>query len=77
MFQSPSSSEEEEPEISPIDMTFPKGNILKIILYIITFPVLLPLYLTLPDVGNKEYTIAPSFKIPGIGDKCCILHEPF
>ena len=63
MLQSP--SEEEEPEANPIDMTFPKGNVLRIIVYIITFPVLLLLYLTLPDVGNKEYTIASSFKIPG------------
>ena len=65
MVQSPSTTEEEELEASPIDMTFPKGNVLRIIVYIITFPVLLLLYLTLPDVGNKEYTIAPSFKIPG------------
>lgn len=57
---------EEEIEEPPIDMTFPKHSLSKNIVYIISFPIMAPLYLTLPDMKNKEFTIFPSFKVPGI-----------
>ena len=62
----PEAHEEEEKGDNPIDMSWPKEGITKIIWYLISFPVMLPLYLTLPDVRNKEFTIFPSFKVPGI-----------
>ena len=64
--QSSNTGDAEDEDIHPIDMSFPKGHIGKIILYILRIPLLVLLYLTLPDVGNKEYTIFPSFNVPGI-----------
>ena len=47
--------EEEEEEDEPIDMSFPiKEGWQKILLYIISFPIMAPLYLTLPDTKNKK-----------------------
>ena len=63
--QRPTPEGEEENEEAPIDMTFPKHSLLKRIVYIISFPLMAPLYLTLPDMRNKEFTIFPSFKVPG------------
>ena len=65
--QPPKPDGEEEDEEPPIDMTFPtSGGAPKMILYILSFPLMAPLYLTLPDMKNKEFTIFPSFKLPGI-----------
>ena len=63
----PSKTEgEEEEENPPIDMSFPKEGPLKMIVYILTFPLMAPMYVTLPDTRNKEFTFFPSFKTPGI-----------
>ena len=56
---------EEEDEEPPIDMTFPTDSPAKMIIYILSFPLMAPLYITLPDTKNKEFTIFPSFKVPG------------
>lgn len=66
--QEPIDTEEDNEQLdqeSPISLAFPKGNIGKVLLYIITIPILAPLCLTLPDTRNKEFTIMPSFKVPG------------
>ncbi len=40
-------------EEEPIDMRFPKGQgCKKITVYVISFPIMAPLYLTLPDTKN-------------------------
>ena len=45
---------EEEEEEPPIDMTFPaKDGWQKILLYLISFPIMAPLYVTLPDTKNR------------------------
>ena len=75
--QAPQTNDEDNDKIDeehPIDLKFPKDfgikgpfpkDIGKVVWYIITIPALIPLYLTLPDVKNSEFTIMPSFKIPG------------
>ena len=54
--------EEEDP---PVHIGLPKGNIGQQLIYILSFPALFLLYVTLPDVNNKHYTIFPSLRIPG------------
>ena len=53
--------EEEEDgdgEEDPIDMSFPKeGGWKKIVVYLISFPIMAPLFYTLPDTKNKESKI--------------------
>ena len=47
--------DEKEEEEEPIDMTFPKDKGWKAILvYLISFPIMAPLWLTLPDTKNKS-----------------------
>ena len=54
--------EEEDP---PVHIGLPKGNIGQQLIYILSFPALFLLYVTLPDVNNKHYTIFPSLRMPG------------
>ena len=56
---------EEDEEDLPIDMSFPTDSPARMIIYILSFPLMAPLYITLPDTKNNEYTIFPSLKIPG------------
>ena len=56
---------DEEEEDAPIDMAFPTDSPAKMIIYILSFPLMAPLYVTLPDTKNNEFTIFPSLKIPG------------
>lgn len=56
---------DEEEEDAPIDMSFPTDSPAKMIIYILSFPLMAPLYITLPDTKNNEFTIFPSLKIPG------------
>ena len=56
---------EEEEEDPPIDMSFPTDSPARMIIYILSFPLMAPLYVTLPDTKNTEYCIFPSFKVPG------------
>lgn len=47
--------EENEDEEEPIDMSFPlKGGWQKIVLYLVSFPIMAPLYVTLPDTKDKS-----------------------
>lgn len=47
--------DEEGEEEEPINMAFPfRDGFWKILLYIISFPIMAPLYLTLPDTKNKS-----------------------
>ena len=65
------STEESQPEDAqededpPIHIGLPKGNIGQQLIYILSFPALFLLYVTLPDVNNKHYTIFPSLRMPG------------
>ena len=48
---------EDEDEEEPIDMSFKKaaeGGWKQIIVYLISFPLMFPLYLTLPDTKDKK-----------------------
>jgi len=56
---------EEDEEDLPIDMSFPTDSPARMIIYILSFPLMAPLYITLPDTKNNDYTIFPSLKIPG------------
>ena len=39
----------------PIDMSFPRGQgCVKISVYLVSFPIMAPLYLTLPDTKNPS-----------------------
>ena len=58
--------EEEEEAEPPIDMSFPTDSAAKLVIYLLSFPLMAPLYITLPDMKNNEYTFFPCFKIPGI-----------
>ena len=61
-------AEEEEEEEPPIDMSWPGAKSPgKLVLYILSFPLMAPLYITLPDMKNPDYTFFPSLKVPGIG----------
>jgi len=44
--------EEVQPE--PLDMAFPKGGVRKQITYLILFPIIFPLWLTLPDTRSPS-----------------------
>ena len=44
--------EEVQPE--PLDMAFPKNGLRKQITYIILFPIIFPLWLTLPDTRSQK-----------------------
>ena len=45
----------EEGDEEPIDMSFPKGgDWKKILLYLISFPIMFPLYYTLPDTKKPK-----------------------
>lgn len=47
-------ADEDEGE-EPIDMSFPAGGgWKKITIYIVTFPIMAPLFLTLPDTKNPK-----------------------
>ena len=63
--QGKSDEDAEEPE-PPIDMSFPTDSAAKLVIYLLSFPLMAPLYITLPDMKNNEYTFFPSFKVPGI-----------
>ena len=63
---SPAIEEEEEGEDNaPLSLRFPTESIKRMLFYIISMPAMILLCLTLPDVKNKDFTITPSFKIPG------------
>ena len=62
----PQKSEEEDEDEAPIDMSFPTDSPAKMVIYILSFPLMAPLYLTLPDMKNNEFTIFPCLKVPGI-----------
>ena len=49
----------------PIDMSFPTGGIGATVIYLLSFPLMAPLFITLPDTKNNEFTFFPSFKVPG------------
>ena len=64
----PAKADEEggdDDEEEPINMEFPTESILKGLIYIVTFPLMGPLYITLPDTKNREFTMFPSFSVPG------------
>ena len=45
----------EEDDGDPIDMSFPKdGGWKQIVIYILSFPIMFPLYITLPDTKNPK-----------------------
>ena len=47
--------DDDEGNEDPIDMSFPKeGGWKKIVVYLISFPIMAPLFYTLPDTKNKE-----------------------
>jgi len=57
---------EEEDEEPPIDMSFPGfSSPGKLVLYIVSFPLMAPLYITLPDMKNPDYTFFPCIKVAG------------
>lgn len=57
--------EEDDDGDGPIDMTFPaKEGWKKIVLYLISFPIMAPLFITLPDTKDK------SSKSPVFGTIC-------
>ena len=68
---------DEEEEDAPIDMSFPTDSPAKMIIYILSFPLMAPLYITLPDTKNNEFTIFPSLKIPGNAKIYHIINETF
>lgn len=48
-------TEEDDDGDGPIDMTFPaKEGWKKIVLYLISFPIMAPLFITLPDTKDKS-----------------------
>ena len=50
----------EEEEEEPIDMSFPSGQgWKKILIYIVSFPIMAPLYLTLPDTKKPDSKLFP------------------
>ena len=55
--------EEEEEEEEEADSMCPKDPVGKI-MWFGKF-AFIPFYITLPDVKNSEFTILPSFKVPG------------
>jgi hypothetical protein len=58
--------EEEEEKEPPIDMSFPTDSAAKLVIYLLSFPLMAPLYITLPDQKNDEFTFFRCFKVPGI-----------
>ena len=66
-FNKPSTAieEEEGEDNAPLSLRFPTESIKRMLCYIISMPAMILLCLTLPDVKNKDFTIIPSFKIPG------------
>ena len=51
----PPGAEGAEEEEDPIDMSFPMGQgWKKILVYIISFPIMFPLYITLPDTKDPK-----------------------
>ena len=47
--------EEEDDDDAPIDMSFPSGGgWKKIVIYLVSFPIMFPLYLTLPDTKDPK-----------------------
>ena len=45
----------EEDDGDPIDMSFPKnGGWKQIVIYLLSFPIMFPLYITLPDTKNPK-----------------------
>ena len=56
---------EEDEDNEPISLRFPNESIKRMLCYIISMPAMFLLYVTLPDVKNKDFTILPIFKIPG------------
>ena len=55
--------EEDEDKEEEADSMCPKDSVGKI-MWFAKF-AFIPFYLTLPDVKNSEFTILPSFKVPG------------
>ena len=55
LFQPEVEGEDEgEDNDDPIDMSFPKkGGWKKILVYLVSFPIMAPLFVTLPDTKNK------------------------
>ena len=50
----------EEDDGDPIDMSFPKdGGWKQIVIYLFSFPIMFPLFLTLPDTKNPKSEFAP------------------
>ena len=48
----PTEADEVQPE--PLDMRFPRGGIQKQCMYLILFPIIFPLWLTLPDTRSPK-----------------------
>ena len=49
--------DDDEEDEEPIDMKFPTGenaNWKKILIYIVSFPLMAPMYITLPDTRDKS-----------------------
>ena len=68
--------EEEEEEEEPIDMSFPiKEGWQKILLYLISFPIMAPLYVTLPDTKDKS-SMFLIFHFKNILDRTHFAHGP-
>ena len=55
--------DKEEEEEEEADIMCPKDPVGKI-MWFAKF-AFIPFYLTLPDIKNSEFTILPSFKVPG------------
>ena len=58
----------EEEDGDPIDMSFPKnGGWKQIVIYLLSFPIMFPLYVTLPDTKNpkSEYIAWSLQRMPG------------
>ena len=51
-------TDEVQPE--PLDMAFPKKGLRKQITYLILFPIIFPLWLTLPDTRSAKCKSAPA-----------------
>ena len=58
----------------PIDMSFPTGGIGATVIYLLSFPLMAPLFITLPDTKNNEFTFFPSFKVPGTINLTNLIH---
>ena len=61
----PKADDDDDEAEQPIDMAFPKGSGWKaIVVYLISLPIMLPLYYTLPDTKNDKSKSSSSSSSP-------------